>query len=169
MTPRNSTSPIAWMRPLPRARTVDLGRCAPEISALSPKLNSCRGHSRLALTIAAGLITVLWLALAGCGSTATGGIEGIVRIGPIAPVSQPGVDNSRPYPTELTIKRSSDGHVVAVFHSGADGTFRVPLAAGEYVIVPRQGDPYPSAPNQAISVTEGRYTHVTVEYDSGIR
>jgi len=60
---------------------------------------------------------------------------------------------------------------VTRFHSGADGRFKVDLAPGSYTIVglnfgtsllPR---PIP----KSVTVTQGTYTSINVEYDSGIR
>lgn len=105
------------------------------------------------------------------GSTtiAQEGIEGTVTIGPIRPVSRPGEINSRPYVATLVIRALADNRIVATVTSAADGTFRVSVPAGEYVVEPQQTSPYPFAGSQQVTVSPGEYTVIMVAYDSGIR
>jgi hypothetical protein len=119
--------------------------------------------------IAAGLAALLLTA--GCGEQAVtdSGVQGEVRIGPVAPVEQPGVPNDKPYAATLQILRASDGKIVAEARSGADGSFRVALAPGRYVLQPESGQPLPTAPSQEFTVSAGQFTPVRVDYDSGIR
>jgi hypothetical protein len=77
-----------------------------------------------------------------------------------------------PRPLAATIVvRDGNGMEVTRFHSGADGRFKVNLAAGSYTLLgltvgssflPR---PIPTS----VTVTQGTYASVTVQYDSGIR
>jgi hypothetical protein len=97
------------------------------------------------------------------------GIEGQVTIGPVSPVSQPGVVNSRPFVADLLFRRAADGEIVAEAKSGDDGAFRIALEPGEYVVEPTQGNPLPTAPSQEVTVVAGRFTRIHVDYDSGIR
>jgi len=97
------------------------------------------------------------------------GIEGLVSIGPVSPVSQPGEPDSRPYSAELSIIRLSDGEEIARVTSADDGRFRVPLAPGRCLVEPQQGQPFPTAPSQEVTVDAGRFTRIQVDYDSGIR
>jgi len=56
--------------------------------------------------------------------------------------------------------------------SGEDGRFRVKLAPGKYKLTPMAPNPGapPHAPGpQAVTVEPGKYAHVTIKYDSGIR
>lgn len=53
--------------------------------------------------------------------------------------------------------------------SGAGGRFTVYVAPGAYLLVPRDGRPYPRAHSQAVSVPRNSFTAVTIRYDSGIR
>src|SRR5438270_13354325 len=115
------------------------------------------------------------LALAGCGSqpaaTPGTGIQGMVQVGPSCPVER---INSPcpPHPLAATVVvRDGAGAEVTRFNSGADGRFKVDLAPGSYTIVglnfgtsllPR---PIP----KSVTVTQGTYTSINVEYDSGIR
>jgi len=100
------------------------------------------------------------------------GIEGLVTIGPQCPVLEEGVPcPDRPYQAELRVLEEASGRVVAAFHSGVDGRFRVDLPPGRYVLDP--GEPLlvdePRADKMTIGVETGRYTEVTVRFDSGIR
>jgi hypothetical protein len=56
--------------------------------------------------------------------------------------------------------------------SGKDGRFRVKLAPGKHKLTPispNPGAPPHAPPPLSLTVESGRYTHVTVRYDSGIR
>ena len=97
------------------------------------------------------------------------GIEGTVTIGPIHPVSRPGEINSRPYVATLVIRALADNRIVATVTSAADGTFRVSVPAGEYLVEPQETSPYPFARSQQVTVSPGEYTVIMVAYDSGIR
>jgi hypothetical protein len=117
-------------------------------------------------------VLVLTVFFSGCGATPTpsdSGVQGEVRVGPINPVEQPGVTNDRPYVATLRVKRASDGKVVAETKSAADGSFRLPLPPGRYILEPVNGSPLPVAPLQEFAVEAGRFTTVDVSYDSGIR
>jgi hypothetical protein len=111
------------------------------------------------------------LLAAGCGAkpVTDSGVQGEVRIGPVAPVEQPGAPNDAPYVATLRIAKASDGKIVAETKSGADGTFRVPLPPGRYVLQPVNGTPLPIAQAQEFTVAAGQFTTVRVDYDSGIR
>jgi hypothetical protein len=119
---------------------------------------------------ALALAAVLLLAVA-CGeNTVTdSGVQGEVRVGPVNPVEQPGVQNDAPYAATLRIKKASGGKVVAETRSAADGSFRVALPPGDYILEPVNGDPLPVAQPQEFTVAAGRFTTVRVNYDSGIR
>ena len=116
-----------------------------------------------------GLVSLL--GAAGCGAKVVtdSGVQGEVRIGPVNPVEQPGVPNDAPYAATLRIARASDGKVVAETRSGADGSYRVALAPGRYVLQPVNGTPLPIAQSQEFTVSAGQFTTVRVDYDSGIR
>jgi hypothetical protein len=117
------------------------------------------------------VVAVLLFVATGCGEAAVtdSGVQGEVRLGPVNPVEQPGVPNDRPYIADLRIKRTSDGRLVAETTSAADGSFRVPLAPGDYILEPVNGEPLPIAQPQEFTVAPGLFTTVRVDYDSGIR
>ena len=119
------------------------------------------------------LIGILILVLATCSvynPTPRGsGIEGQVLIGPMCPVVQEGQEcPDQPYQATLTIQ-SRTGIQILQFQTDEEGRFRVPLAPGEYVLHPESPNGIPSAGDQTFLVETGRYTQLSVSYDSGIR
>ena len=119
------------------------------------------------------LVGVLILVLATCSiysPTPRGsGIEGQVWLGPMCPIVQPGQNcPDQPYQATITVK-TRDGVQIAQFHSDGQGHFRVPLVPGEYILHPESPNGIPFAGDQSFVVETGRYTQITVHYDSGIR
>ena len=119
------------------------------------------------------LIGVLILVLATCtiySPTPRGsGIEGQVLLGPTCPVVQEGQDcPDQPYQATLTVT-SQNGVQVAQFQSDEQGRFRVSLVPGEYILHPESPSGIPFAGDQSFTVETGRYTQITLHYDSGIR
>ncbi len=121
------------------------------------------------------LIALASLSLAACGlrpsAPANTGVEGVMTIGPTCPVQridQPCPD--RPFAGEVSV-RDGSGSEVADVHADAAGHFRVDLAPGTYQLVPVSPHPGvpPSGKPQSVIVVAGAYTHVTLQYDSGIR
>jgi hypothetical protein len=99
------------------------------------------------------------------------GISGIVLLGPTCAAQA--VDASpcvTPYVARLLIL-DSDGNVVTQVSSNPDGTFKVALPPGDYVIQPAPGDGgIPNATSQGVTVTPDDYTtDVEIDYDTGIR
>ena len=131
-----------------------------------------------------------WLAatlfLAACGA-ATGkdprsnaksvhsGISARVVEGPTCPVERvPPDPRCAPHPLSapVRIRRSGSSGPGQVIRSGADGRFRVRLAPGRYAVqpLPRGGSPFPRpGPAQTVDVHSGRFVHITITYDTGIR
>jgi Carboxypeptidase regulatory-like domain len=101
-------------------------------------------------------------------NTLSSGIEGQVSFGPISPLARPGVSNYRPYQAAITVL-DEDSQVVTQFQTNADGTFRVSLEPGRYILRPEASGPRPRAAKQAVTVSGGKFTHARINYDSGIR
>ncbi len=119
------------------------------------------------------LIGVMILLLATCSiynPTPRGsGIEGQVLIGPMCPVVQPGQDcPDQPYQATLTVN-SRNGVKIEHVQTDQQGHFRVPLVPGEYILHPESPNAMPFASDQTFTVATGQYTHIVVNYDSGIR
>ena len=115
---------------------------------------------------------VLILLIATCSAqpaSADSGIEGNVLIGPNCPVVQQGQDcPDKPYQAALTIN-NPDGRMVAQVKTDEMGHFKIPLDPGEYILHPETPNMIPFASEQTFTVNSGKFTKVTVTYDSGIR
>jgi hypothetical protein len=101
------------------------------------------------------------------------GIGGKVVLGPTCPTgSAPGANDPvpclTPYSAQLVIL-NGENEVAARLTSAADGTFRVDLPPGDYVIAPQGGDPFPLAQPIPVRVTAGEYFEVEINFDTGIR
>ena len=120
-----------------------------------------------ALLLAAGVL------IASCDSdtpvTPGSGIEGLVTIGPMCAVLQEDTPcPDEPYQAQVIVL-DGDGDEVATFESGADGTFRVNLGPGAYTLEPQSPGALPFASPLDVEVRAGAYTHIDIQYDSGIR
>ena len=108
----------------------------------------------------------------GSPSSGPSGIRGTVLLGPTCPgpadPEATGEPCTTPYATELAIL-GGDGKLLTRVTTAADGTFQVDLPPGDYTIAPKNGDPYPTAPSQSVTVQADHYVTVQVNYDSGIR
>jgi hypothetical protein len=104
---------------------------------------------------------------------AASGIQGVAWVGPIFPVSRPGVPNSQPLAgAVISIESASGSSEVARVTADKNGRFLISLAPGHYRIVPVPpvaGEFLPRGMPETVEVLEGEFTHVTVSYDSGIR
>ncbi|HUG46853.1 MAG TPA: carboxypeptidase-like regulatory domain-containing protein [Candidatus Limnocylindria bacterium] len=127
-----------------------------------------------------GLLSML---LAACATTALpgpvatpvppSGIRGTVVLGPTCPTgSSPGAHDPvpclTPYSAQIVVL-GSENEVVARVTSAADGTFRLDLPPGDYLLTPQSGDPLPFAQPLSVLVTAGQYAEVQINYDTGIR
>jgi hypothetical protein len=101
------------------------------------------------------------------------GIEGQVSIGPMCPVERPDQPcPDKPFAASIKIQNQDDQGDHLTVRSGEDGRFRVKLAQGKYKLTPLAPNPGapPHAPGpQTVTVKSGKYAHVTIKYDSGIR
>ena len=97
------------------------------------------------------------------------GVEGQVLIGPMCPIVQIGQEcPDQPYQAVLTVSNSTGERIVQI-QTEKDGTFKIPLAPGEYILHPESPNVMPSAQEQSFTVETGKFTKLTVSYDSGIR
>ena len=72
----------------------------------------------------------------------------------------------------MRIRPAGKRSPVETVRSAANGRFSVRLAPGLYALRPlaRPGSPFPRPPEPSkVRVRAGRYTHVTITYDTGIR
>ena len=114
------------------------------------------------------------LLLASCSPTtptppAESGIEGQVFIGPACPVVREGeACPDQPYQAVLTITTPS-GKRVEQIQTDENGYFKIPLTPGEYILHPESPNVMLHAAEQQVIVETGKFTELTVNYDSGIR
>ena len=126
------------------------------------------------VTIAAGI-----LVLAGCGeeSPATktqSGVAGLVHVGPQCPVETAGNPCEDQPAANVTVTVSEQipgdsyaaGEVVARATTNADGSYRIVVAPGDYVVTADAGM---SCELMDARVTDGAYVKVDVPCDTGIR
>jgi hypothetical protein len=113
------------------------------------------------------------IVLGGGGGGPTSGIEGVAMAGPIYPVERPGVPNTRALPyAVITIQPAGGGAEIARQQADQNGKFRIPLAPGNYLIVPLPPQPgavLPRGNPQSVTVSPGAFVNVVVQYDTGIR
>ena len=118
------------------------------------------------------LIRLLPLILFACASPSTpadSGIEGQVLLGPMCPVVREEVAcPDQPYQATLTVL-SLNGRKIAQVQTNEHGKFKIPLSPGEYILHPEAPNVMPFAAEQTFVVDKGRFTQITVHYDSGIR
>ena len=126
-------------------------------------------------TFVIAVIACLGVCATAGGTVRGSGIAGRVVAGPTCPVERVPPDpqcQPRPLAASLRIHPAGKHSPVDTVRSGSDGRFSIHLAPGVYVVKPlaRSGSPLPRppAPSQ-VRVRVGRFTHVTITYDTGIR
>lgn len=103
--------------------------------------------------------------------TGPSGIEGTVVRGPMCPV----FTEENPCPDEpfsaLFHVLDTEGNGVAKFLTTAEGWFHLPLAPGDYVIIPDASAPLMDPPSQQVTVVvpRGAFASLTLSFDTGIR
>jgi hypothetical protein len=120
------------------------------------------------------------LLLAGCGSDSGAhgvasptpvhsGIDLLTVAGPTCPVQRAGQACQRTISARVDILRGAT--VVVTVQTGVDGTARVPLPEGLYVVRGEAGDTgLPRQPGpQTVTVDPSAYARVQLVYDTGIR
>lgn len=100
------------------------------------------------------------------------GIEGQVSIGPSSAIVGVGTPSANePYEAIIVIKDGATGEEIAQVQSGPDGSFRIGMEPGEYLLEPQS--PNPGAPPFAepltVVVQADQFTYVEIVYESGIR
>ena len=114
-------------------------------------------------------ILILILATCSMQQPKDSGLEGQVFIGPMCPVVQVGQPcPEKPYQATLIVT-SPNGSEIANVKTDEQGRFKIPLAAGAYILHPTSSNVIPFATDQSFIVESGKFTTLTVNYDSGIR
>lgn len=125
--------------------------------------------SRLVPALVATLLVSVAVAVGLASARVSSGVRGRVLYGPTCPVERPGESCTRPYQAWVSVRREPRGSLAARVRSSRDGYFTVRLAPGRYLVVAQGGRPFPRPIPQTVTVRPGRYTHVTLTVDSGIR
>ena len=98
------------------------------------------------------------------------GIYGIVTIGPTNPVEKEGEINYKPYQATIIIKTNDGLAEVERFTSNSDGTFKVCLKPGKYILEPlKSNEPFPFGKPIEVEVKPNQFTEVNIFLDTGIR
>ncbi|MDO8518098.1 MAG: Gmad2 immunoglobulin-like domain-containing protein [bacterium] len=101
------------------------------------------------------------------------GIQGTVMLGPTCPVMRDPPDPAcadKPYQTTVSVYRVGDTvHAFATATTGADGTFKISLPPGEYIVDAAGGAVMPRCTQTSATVAQIDYTQVAISCDSGIR
>ena len=110
----------------------------------------------------------------GGGATVTGGIKGVVLLGPTCPVERIPPDPQcadRPYITALVATTPDGSRTIAQFSSDSMGKFSVDIPPGNYVVrqAPGSSSPFPRCSSDNVTVKSGTYADLTVYCDTGIR
>ena len=118
------------------------------------------------------LITIFFLS--GCmpktEEEINSGIYGIVTIGPIKPVEREGEINYKPYQSTIIVKTGDDLEEIKRFTSNNDGTFKVYLKPGRYILEPlKSNKPFPIGSSVGVEVKPNQFTEINISYDTGIR
>ena len=122
-------------------------------------------------SLAAGAMLLLAVSCSGDPPTASG-IEGVVIIQPTCPEAQNSDPcESAPFKTTLIIRELESGDEAATVQTAEDGTFRIALPPGAYIVEPVEPESFvaPFADPQIVTVHEGEYSAIEVVYDSGVR
>jgi hypothetical protein len=154
----------------------------PYTNQLTPASANPVALPKVTVTVAvdAGKFTEVTLTIPKKSEPPTGGIHGLVLIGPISPVEHPGVPNEKPLAGAIVTVNSINPTAAATplpsFHwegkANGDGRFEVATPPGLYHVVARQDGPNTTvgAPGTAdVTVTDGKVSEVTLHVDSGLR
>ena len=106
-------------------------------------------------------------------ATPHSGVRGVVVLYPTCPVeglpTGDGQASCGPVPTRATVRAyGTSDRVVATERSGRDGSFRLALRPGAYVLRATAGPGTTCHPID-VTVSPGAFTNVTVRCDTGIR
>jgi hypothetical protein len=122
-------------------------------------------RSVVALAVAlAALVVGASFAPAGTAS----GIRGTVIKGPTKPVCEEGVPCTAPA-SAVVVVATRNGTVVGRATTAQNGTFRIVLPAGPYVIRTETRFPIGGMRPRTVVVLKGRFTTVQLTIDTGIR
>jgi hypothetical protein len=116
----------------------------------------------------AAMVLLATLAASPTGAGSPTGIRGTVIRSPTTPVCREGKSCSAPA-AGVSLVVTRNGTVVARATTAMDGSFRIVLAPGRYVV--RLGRPprIGGMPPRAVRIWQGQFTTVRLVIDTGIR
>jgi hypothetical protein len=101
------------------------------------------------------------------------GIQGKITIGPTCPgpLRQDQIDQcaDKPYQTTINVETADGAKIITKFTSAADGTFKVALAPGTYLLTSASSVRIPSFGGEKVTVAAHKYSAITLMFDSGLR
>jgi len=120
------------------------------------------------------LLLITTFILSGCMLKAENEINsriyGIITLGPINPVEKEGEINYKPYQATIIIKTEDSLAEIERFTSNSDGTFKVYLKPGKYILEPlKSNEPFPFGKPIEVEVKPNQFTEVNISLDTGIR
>jgi hypothetical protein len=121
-----------------------------------------------------GFVAVAAVALAACGgggssAAASATITGRVSIGPFCPVERLGSPcPTPPVSAEVTATRRGDKDPAATARAASDGSFRLAVPPGDYVVTARARNAL-FCRSENVTAAAGRSATVTIDCDTGIR
>lgn len=104
-------------------------------------------------------------------TSVSSGIHATVTIGPTCPVMRIPPDPAcadRPYKADFKITKKGSLFSKTV-SSGSDGILNIELSPGEYIISAVLKNVMPRLSPVAFTITQGKVTELTLQFDSGIR
>jgi hypothetical protein len=119
----------------------------------------------VALAVASSALVV---GLACVGATTPSGIRGTVIRGPTSPVCREGVPCTAPA-AGVALVFVRKGVVVRRVTTAGNGSFRVALAPGTYVVRTARTFPIGGMSARSVKVRQARFTVVKLSIDTGIR
>ena len=105
------------------------------------------------------------------GVSGSSGISGIASLGPTCPVERMPPDPAcayKPYQGSFYV-RTESGKLVATFNTKSDGSFKLSLTPGTYIITLALNSAMPRLSPTMVIVEKGKSTAVVLTLDSGIR
>ena len=124
-------------------------------------------HSKFAI----GLLVLL----AGCSSVSRrtvpdGNVAGTVTAGPTCPVEIPGDPTCLPAPVVGSVEFLVGDEVATSALIDGDGHFASTLEVGHYTLHVNVGEsPFPSCPDEQVTVIDSKRVIINVDCDTGIR
>jgi hypothetical protein len=99
------------------------------------------------------------------------GVTGRITVDGGCPVTTDQGCPDRPYPGRITVLAPGSTRALATTLAAKDGTYRIALSPGQYVLHVTNPDdkPFPRPASVTVTVIDGRFVTANVRLDTGIR